>query len=190
MSRIELFTQHVHCKSTKSFASSSSSCRRFNQDTNQNRVYTINSNTQISPYTGEELYIQSSNGSAASIGGYSTATTTTTSNQHHQNNNTSTSTINVPSSLSVQQICTTTSTTGNGHHHHHGNGGSAVNNGSNSGGSNLVPHSQSAHEIGQVVPLTPLAQHQQALHHQLQLRFANANSNSSGESQINQFISR
>ena len=52
--------------------------------------------------------------------------------------------------------------------------------GTNSSNNALVPHSQSAHEIGQV-PLTPLAQHQQALHHQLQLRFANANNNSSGK---------
>lgn len=60
------------------------------------------------------------------------------------------------SSVSVQQICQS----------------------SQNGNNNLVPHSLSAHEIGQV-PLTPLAQHQQALHQQLQLRFAN--SNNSGE---------
>lgn len=60
----------------------------------------------------------------------------------------------VGTSVSVQQIC------------------------QSNGNNNLVPHSLSAHEIGQV-PLTPLAQHQQALHQQLQLRFAN--SNNSGE---------
>lgn len=86
---------------------------------------------------------------------------------NQQNNNTST--INVPSSLSVQQICATATSNG----HHSTSNGNAVN-------GSLVPHSQSAHEIGQV-PLTPLAQHQQALHHQLQLRFANANNTSSGK---------
>lgn len=44
---------------------------------------------------------------------------------------------------------------------------------------NLVPHSQSAYEIGQV-SLT----HQQALHQQLQQRFASVNSNSSGKTLI------
>lgn len=37
---------------------------------------------------------------------------------------------------------------------------------------NPIPHSQSAYEIGQAMT------HQQALHHQLQQRFANVNSNS------------
>lgn len=103
---------------------------------------------------------------------------------NQQNNNTST--INVPSSLSVQQICANQSSGGGsggvqggglGVGHHNGNTGNNNNN------NNLVPHSQSAHEIGQV-PLTPLAQHQQALHHQLQLRFANVNSNSSGKGSV------
>lgn len=40
----------------------------------------------------------------------------------------------------------------------------------------LVPHSQSAYEIGQVSQL----QHQQALHQQLQQRFASANNSNSG----------
>ncbi|XP_037038607.1 phosphatase and actin regulator 1 isoform X3 [Bradysia coprophila] len=70
----------------------------------------------------------------------------------NQNNNSSNSTnvSSVGTSVSVQQIC------------------------QSNGNNNLVPHSLSAHEIGQV-PLTPLAQHQQALHQQLQLRFANSN---------------
>lgn len=40
----------------------------------------------------------------------------------------------------------------------------------------LVPHSQSAYEIGQVSQMT----HQQALHQQLQQRFASANNSNSG----------
>lgn len=63
-------------------------------------------------------------------------------------NNSQTSTTTVPSSQSVQlQI------------------------GQNNSNS-LVPHSQSAYEIGQALT------HQQALHQQLQQRFANVNSNS------------
>lgn len=70
--------------------------------------------------------------------------------------NSSSNNTNVPSSQSVQQQI--------GH------------NSSNS----LVPHSQSAYEIGHV-SLTPLAQHQQALHQQLQQRFASVNNSNSGE---------
>lgn len=84
----------------------------------------------------------------------------------------------MPSSLSAQQIFQIPSS----------NGPSGVNNTNNGNSNNVsnnsmssVPHSQSAHEIGQV-PLTPLAQHQQALHQQLQMRFANsANNCNSGE---------
>lgn len=71
--------------------------------------------------------------------------------------------------MSVQQICTNQT----------GGGGQNIISGNNSNCSNLpVPHSQSAHEIGGQIPLTPLAQHQQALHQQLQMRFANSNNNS------------
>lgn len=52
----------------------------------------------------------------------------------------------------------------------------------------LVPHSQSAYEIGHV-SLTPLAQHQQALHQQLQQRFANVNNSNAGENLFLQMIS-
>lgn len=82
---------------------------------------------------------------------------------NNSSTNTSLSTSNVPASQSVQQLCMQQQ--------------SQI---GQNGNNNLVPHSQSAYEIGQV-PLTPLAQHQQALHQQLQQRFANVNSNS-GES--------
>lgn len=77
--------------------------------------------------------------------------------QQQQNHINST---NVPSSISVQQISGTQT-------------GCVENVVSGTGGGNLVPHSQSAHQIGQK-PLTPLAPHQ-ALHQQLQQVFANNN---------------
>lgn len=134
-------------------------------------------------HTGEELYIHASNGSVILPGGYAT-----NNHNHHTNQNNNTSTTNVPSSLSVQQL--STSQLSGGLLHNNGSVGGGGANASNTatsggGGGGTVPHSQSAHEIGQQVPLTPLAQHQQALHHQLQLRFAannNANNaSSSGE---------
>lgn len=140
--------------------------------------------------TGEELYIHASNGSVILPGGYSANNTSHNNhhnNQHHTNNqntNNNTSTANVPSSLSVQQLSTSQLSGGllnnngaimGGGNSHSGSSSTATS--GSAGGS--VPHSQSAHEIGQV-PLTPLAQHQQALHHQLQLRFAANNANSGG----------
>lgn len=58
-----------------------------------------------------------------------------------------------------------------------------INNNNNNGASgdnsnNGVPHSLSApHQLGQPTPLTPLAQHHQALAQQLQQRFAISNNN-------------
>lgn len=101
---------------------------------------------------GEESY-SPSNGTTNSI--------ILSGSMNNSSTNTSLSSSNVPSSQSVQQLCLQQQ--------------SQMGQNGNSGG--LVPHSQSAYEIGQV-PLTPLAQHQQALHQQLQQRFANANSNS------------
>lgn len=121
-------------------------------------------------FAGEDDYTPTLNGTAVH----------TQQQQHHQsqhNNNNSNSTLPltaVPSSLSAQQICQTPPGA------HIGSGGgnnNSVNNSSVSNNNiNSVPHSQSAHEIGQV-PLTPLAQHQQALHQQLQMRFANNSNN-------------
>lgn len=101
----------------------------------------------------------------------------------------------MPSSLSVQQL-STSATSSNHTYNNNGTspalaaGSAAAAAAATSSGSGTVPHSQSAHEIGSAsgqlqVPLTPLAQHQQALHHQLQLRFAAAAaaaSNGSGSS--------
>lgn len=90
-----------------------------------------------------------------------------TSALNNSSTNTSLSSSNVPSSQSVQQLCLQQQSSQLAQQ--------LGNNGGN-GGNSLVAHSQSAYEIGQV-PLTPLAQHQQALHQQLQQRFANANIN-------------
>uniref|UniRef100_A0A1L8E5T5 Putative phosphatase and actin regulator 4b isoform x6 n=1 Tax=Nyssomyia neivai TaxID=330878 RepID=A0A1L8E5T5_9DIPT len=88
-------------------------------------------------------------------------------NNHNNNANTvsMSSSGHVPSSQSVQQI-------GGGHL---STGIAALLAGS-TGGSH-VGHSQSAHQLGHqpTAPLTPLAQHQQALHQQLQQHFANNN---------------
>lgn len=140
---------------------------------------------------GEDLYIHASNGSVILPGGYSA----NNHNNHQQHNNhqsstnhNNTSTTNVPSSLSVQQLSTSQLSGGllNNNGAIMGNNTNSSNNSSSTaanGCSTTVPHSQSAHEIGsqqQQVPLTPLAQHQQALHHQLQLRFAASNNANSG----------
>lgn len=121
-------------------------------------------------FSGEDDYTPTLNGTAVH------AQQQQHQQSQHSNNNNSNSTLPltvVPSSLSAQQICQTPPGT------HIGSGGNnnSVNNSSVSNNSiNSVSHSQSAHEIGQV-PLTPLAQHQQALHQQLQMRFANNSNN-------------
>ncbi|XP_053956190.1 probable serine/threonine-protein kinase DDB_G0282963 [Anastrepha ludens] len=95
---------------------------------------------------------------------------------------------NVPTSISVQQFNAMNGGANNG-----GNDGGGVcvssgtgcgNNGQGSVGGgdgspmSGVPHSQSApHQLGQPPPLTPLAQHHQALAQQLQQRFAISNNN-------------
>lgn len=114
-------------------------------------------------FAGEDAYnANGTNSILLSGGGVDTNSSTA--------NNTSTSI--VPSSQSVQQLCLQQQSSQIGQQI--GNCGS----GSGSGGvGGLVTHSHSAYEIGQV-PLTPLAQHQQAIHQQLQQRFANANINS------------
>lgn len=88
-------------------------------------------------------------------------------------NNNDASTIIVPASMSVQQIC---SNQIGGNYTNNINNNNSANNSSNN---LMVSHSQSAYEIGQL-PTTPLAQHQQALHHQLQLRFAASNNTGKG----------
>lgn len=74
----------------------------------------------------------------------------------------------VPSSQSAQQI--------GGGHLSSGIAALIAGSGAGGGGSH-VAHSQSAHQLGHqpTAPLTPLAQHQQALHQQLQQHFANNN---------------
>lgn len=107
--------------------------------------------------TGDDAYNANGNNSLILTGALDNSAT-----------NTSLSSSNVPSSQSVQQLSMQQQSSQIAQQ--------IGNNGSNSG-SGLVTHSQSAYEIGQV-PLTPLAQHQQAIHQQLQQRFANANINS------------
>ncbi|XP_050337369.1 phosphatase and actin regulator 4 isoform X8 [Bactrocera neohumeralis] len=95
--------------------------------------------------------------------------------------------VNVPTSISVQQF---NAMNGGNNNNGSNNGGGGVNNSSGSNGQNggggggdaspmsNVPHSQSApHQLGQPPPLTPLAQHHQALAQQLQQRFAISNNN-------------
>ncbi|XP_011181487.1 phosphatase and actin regulator 4B isoform X7 [Zeugodacus cucurbitae] len=100
--------------------------------------------------------------------------------------------VNVPTSISVQQFNAMNG--GNNNNNGSNNGVGGVNNssgpgcggnGQNGGGGggdaspmSNVPHSQSApHQLGQPPPLTPLAQHHQALAQQLQQRFAISNNN-------------
>lgn len=105
---------------------------------------------------------------------------------------------NVPSSQSAQQI-SLASLIGNNNSINNNNNNNNTNNNSNNNTNNggisglasnnsnlnncnnnhnnnlLVPHSQSAHQIGQIMaPLTPLSHHQ-ALQQQLQKHFANSN---------------
>ncbi|XP_049313257.1 phosphatase and actin regulator 4 isoform X9 [Bactrocera dorsalis] len=95
--------------------------------------------------------------------------------------------VNVPTSISVQQF---NAMNGGNNNNGSNNGVGGVNNSSGSNGQNggggggdaspmsNVPHSQSApHQLGQPPPLTPLAQHHQALAQQLQQRFAISNNN-------------
>ncbi|XP_059615506.1 phosphatase and actin regulator 4-A isoform X2 [Phlebotomus argentipes] len=93
------------------------------------------------------------------------------SQNHNNNHNNNSSTVSmssghVPSSQSAQQIGGS----------HLSAGIAALMAGSGTGGSH-VAHSQSAHQLGlqPAAPLTPMAQHQQALHQQLQQHFANNN---------------
>ncbi|XP_055687545.1 phosphatase and actin regulator 4 isoform X3 [Lutzomyia longipalpis] len=95
------------------------------------------------------------------------------SQNHNNNHNNNSSTVSmssghVPSSQSVQQI--------GGGHLSTGMAALLAGSGAGGGGSH-VAHSQSAHQLGHqpTAPLTPLAQHQQALHQQLQQHFANNN---------------
>lgn len=83
----------------------------------------------------------------------------TSSSLNNTSNSSQTSSSNVPSSQSVQlQV------------------------GQNSNNT-IIPHSQSAYEIGQTLT------HQQALHHQLQQRFASVNSNTGTSSKFfNKFL--
>lgn len=157
----------------------------------------------ISIGPGEELYIQSSNNgnyhsgnsSIGGGGGHSNLQQHHLHNQHqhqqhhhhqHSQNNNTSSITNVPSSLSVQQlssvVAAAAAAAANNHNNHSvgslggSSGTSTTTPTSAAAGANAttVPHSQSAHEIGGQVPMTPLVQHQQALHHQLQMRFAAA----------------
>ncbi|XP_055700604.1 phosphatase and actin regulator 3 isoform X4 [Phlebotomus papatasi] len=95
------------------------------------------------------------------------------SQNHNNNHNNNSSTVSmssghVPSSQSAQQI--------GGGHLSSGIAALIAGSGAGGGGSH-VAHSQSAHQLGHqpTAPLTPLAQHQQALHQQLQQHFANNN---------------
>lgn len=106
-------------------------------------------------FLGDESLYSPSNGINPAVHSHN-------SNQLHSNNHSSAT--NVPSSQSVQQIVGGNS-----------NGGNIISSVDN----NLVPHSHSAHQLGQPAPLTPLAQHQHALHQQLQQHFANVNANNS-----------
>ncbi|XP_017467487.1 PREDICTED: mediator of RNA polymerase II transcription subunit 12-like, partial [Rhagoletis zephyria] len=106
--------------------------------------------------------------------------------------------VNVPTSISVQQFnamniggSATNSGAGNvgggvvvssgTNCGNNGQGGGGVGGGIGGGDASPmsnVPHSQSApHQLGQPPPLTPLAQHHQALAQQLQQRFAISNNN-------------
>lgn len=98
----------------------------------------------------------------------------------------SSSAIGVPSSQSAHNLISPNSNSNNNNQINSsvsGGGGGQLNNNVNSNSQNgvIVPHSQSAHQIGgghmtlQQTPLTPLAAHHQALQQQLQKHFANNN---------------
>uniref|UniRef100_A0A1A9ZZG3 Uncharacterized protein n=1 Tax=Glossina pallidipes TaxID=7398 RepID=A0A1A9ZZG3_GLOPL len=91
-------------------------------------------------------------------------------NNNNSNNNNNNNNNNGISANTTDTVITTT-------------GGSGGGSGSSSG---CVPHSQSApHQLGvQPPPLTPLAQHHQALAQQLQQRFAITNNNGLPEMQF------
>jgi hypothetical protein len=87
------------------------------------------------------------------------------------------SAISVPSSQSAHNLISPLNVNNNNNSQNNTNSGPLINNcGQN--GNVLVPHSQSAHQLGhpnQPIPLTPLTAHHQALQQQLQKHFANNN---------------
>jgi hypothetical protein len=89
------------------------------------------------------------------------------------------SSISVPSSQSAHNLISPMNVNNN-NQNNNVTSGPLINN-SNQNGSVLVPHSQSAHQLGHVImqqtPLTPLAAHHQALQQQLQKHFAAASNN-------------
>ncbi|XP_037906863.1 phosphatase and actin regulator 3-like isoform X4 [Hermetia illucens] len=135
---------------------------------------------------GEEYYNTSTaNGTSPALAVHNNSNNT----QNHittsslSTSSATTTTNNVPSSHSVQQISSTMGGMIVGSGPGGQSGGVMIGGNQNLTNSLSVPHSQSAHQLGQPnsignpggAPLTPLAQHHQALAQQLQQHFASNN---------------